>query len=142
MKKSITVRGLDDLPKAAETILKDIGDHRVIALFGKMGAGKTTLIKEFCKALNVEDVVNSPTFALVNEYGTKNGEPVYHFDFYRIESIEEVYDIGYEEYVYSGHYCFIEWPEMIESLLPESYVSLSIEEQSDGSRLISYGLTE
>jgi tRNA threonylcarbamoyladenosine biosynthesis protein TsaE len=138
MEKTIVVKSLEELPQAAETVLKDTEGHPVIALFGKMGAGKTTLIKEFCKVLNVEDVVNSPTFALVNEYATFGGEPVFHFDFYRIESVEEVYDIGYEEYIYSGNYCFIEWPEMIEGLLPESYVYLSIEEMADGSRKITY----
>ena len=142
MNKSITVKGLDDLPEAAKTILNETGKQRIIAIYGKMGAGKTTLIKEFCKVLNVEDVVNSPTFALVNEYVTSEDEPVYHFDFYRIESIEEVFDIGYEEYIYSGHYCFIEWPEMIESLLPESYVYLSIEEKENGNREITYKIID
>jgi len=138
MEKTIKVESLISLPQVAEKILKDIGEHKVVALHGKMGAGKTTLIKEFCKALGVTDVVSSPTFALVNEYMSGSGEPVFHFDFYRIETIEEVYDIGYEEYIYSGKYCFIEWPEMIEGLLPDSYVYLSIKETENGEREIFY----
>jgi tRNA threonylcarbamoyladenosine biosynthesis protein TsaE len=110
----------------------------VVAFFGKMGVGKTTLIKALCNQLGVEDVVSSPTFALVNEYLTEKEESVFHFDFYRIESIEEVFDIGYEEYIYSGNFCFIEWPEMMVELLPESYVYLTIEENDDGTRVISY----
>jgi tRNA threonylcarbamoyladenosine biosynthesis protein TsaE len=142
MEKTLTVAGLNELDKAASTILNDIGEHRVVALFGKMGAGKTTLIKAFCNHLGVDDVVSSPTFALVNEYLAQSGEPLFHFDFYRIESIEEVYDIGYEEYIYSGHFCFIEWPEMIMELLPESYVYLLIEETENGTRQISYRIPQ
>jgi len=142
MEKTISVNSLNDLPKAAGIILNDIQNHKVVALFGKMGVGKTTLIKELCHQLGVSDLVSSPTFALVNEYLSGDDEPVFHFDFYRIESIEEVYDIGYEEYIYSDHYCFIEWPEMILELLPESYVYLSIEENEDGTRLITYRVPE
>jgi len=138
MEKKIIVNNLNELPDVAATILKDIGDHRIVALFGKMGAGKTTLIKELCKILGVAEVVSSPTFALVNEYLSGKEEPVFHFDFYRIKSIEEVYDIGYEEYIYSGRFCFIEWPEMIMELLPESYVYLKIDESGDGTRQITY----
>jgi len=138
MEKSIRVKNLNELPDVAATILKDIGSHRIVALFGKMGAGKTTLIKEFCKILGVTEVVSSPTFALVNEYLSGKEEQVFHFDFYRINSIEEVYDIGYEEYIYSGRFCFIEWPEMIMELLLESYVYLKIDETVDGTREITY----
>jgi len=138
MKKQFTVHNLNELPIAAATILKDIGSHKVVAFFGKMGVGKTTLIKALCNQLGVEDVVSSPTFALVNEYLTDKEESVFHFDFYRIESIEEVFDIGYEEYIYSGNFCFIEWPEMMVELLPESYVYLSIEENDNGTRVITY----
>jgi len=126
------------LPEIAEQILNNIGNQRILALSGKMGAGKTTLIKAFCQVLGVTDAVNSPTFALVNEYATIHKEPVYHFDFYRIQTIEEVFDIGYEEYFYSGYFCFIEWPEMIMELLPESYVYLSIEITEGNKRLITY----
>ena len=138
MEKKLTVTNLAELPAVAAGILHDIKEHKVVALFGEMGAGKTTLIKAFCDVLDVEDVVSSPTFALVNEYLSGKGDPVFHFDFYRIESIEEVYDIGYEEYIYSGYFCFIEWPEMILELLPESYVYLLIEETEDGTRQITY----
>ncbi len=142
MEKQLIVKNLNELPEAATTILKDIGSHKVVAFFGKMGAGKTTLIKAMCQQMGVEDVVSSPTFALVNEYLSGTGEPVFHFDFYRIESIEEVFDIGYEEYIYSGHYCFIEWPEMIVELLPETFVYLSIEENNHGARVIKYKVPE
>lgn len=142
MEKSIIVKSLKELPDVAATILKDIGSNRIVALFGKVGAGKTTLIKEFCKLLGVTEVVSSPTFALVNEYLSGDGQPVFHFDFYRIKSIEEVYDIGYEEYIYSGSYCFIEWPEMILELLPETYVYLKIDETGDRTRRITYRLPE
>jgi tRNA threonylcarbamoyladenosine biosynthesis protein TsaE len=142
MEKKITIKKLENINDVAAKILSNIGEHKIIALHGKMGVGKTTLIKAFCKVLNVKDIVNSPTFAIVNEYETGNGEPVFHFDFYRIEDLEEVYDIGYEEYIYSGYYCFIEWPEMIESLLPESYVYLSIEETKNGNREIKYSLND
>ncbi len=142
MKKTLEIKSLSELPKAAATLLNDLQGHKVVAFFGKMGAGKTTLIKALCNELGVEDVVSSPTFALINEYLSGTGEPVFHFDFYRINSIEEVFDIGYEEYIYSGHFCFIEWPEMIMELLPESYVYLSIKENEDGIRQLNYEIPE
>ena len=104
----LTIPSLSDLPKAAQTLLNNTADETVYCFFGSMGAGKTTFIKSLCAALGVQDEVSSPTFSLVNEYVTASGEKVYHFDFYRIENEEEVYDIGYEEYLYSGHRCFIE----------------------------------
>lgn len=104
-----------------------------------MGAGKTTFIKALCEVLGVDDVVNSPTFSIVNEYrSATTGELVYHFDFYRIAKLEEVYDMGYEDYFYSGAVCFIEWPELVEDLLPGNAVTVRIGEQEDGSRLISF----
>ncbi len=142
MEKVINIKNLSELPGAAAAILNDIKGHKVVAFFGKMGAGKTTLIKALCNQLGVDDVVSSPTFALVNEYLSAENEPVFHFDFYRIKSIEEVFDIGYEEYIYSGHYCFIEWPEMIMELLPPSYVYLSIEENENGNRQIHYRIAD
>ena len=114
----------------------------VIAFYGKMGAGKTTFIKALCEELGVEDVITSPTFAIVNEYSLPLGGrlegALYHFDFYRIKKIEEVYDMGYEDYFYSGNLCLIEWPELIEELLPEDALRVTIEEQPDGSRTITW----
>ena len=129
---------LDDLLPIADKILKASNGLYVFAFFGSMGAGKTTFIKTFCKALNVIDEVNSPTFSIVNEYFTKNNKSVFHFDFYRIKKIEEVYDIGYEEYIYSDNYCFMEWPALIMELLPPSYVYISIAESDNGKRLIKW----
>lgn len=140
MMKKISVKHLSELNSAAHTIISDMGKNRIFALYGTMGAGKTTLIKEFCNVLGVNEVVSSPTFALVNEYSSESGNPVYHFDFYRIKKLDEVFDIGYEEYFYSGDFCFIEWPELVTELLPESYVYILIEEKSDGSREISYSV--
>ena len=114
----------------------------VIAFYGKMGAGKTTFIKALCEELGVEDVITSPTFAIVNEYSLPLGGrlegALYHFDFYRIKKIEEVYDMGYEDYFYSGSLCLIEWPELIEDLLPEDAVRVTIDAQADGSRTITW----
>lgn len=129
---------LDDLLPIAQRILADKKKDRIFALEAKMGAGKTTLIKSLCQALGVEENVSSPTFSLVNEYTDRDANPVFHFDFYRIKKLEEVYDIGYEEYFYSGNYCFIEWPEMVTELLPESYVYLSIEVNAKDERVISW----
>lgn len=116
-----------------------MADDRIFVLKGKMGAGKTTLIKAFCDVLEVNDVVTSPTFALVNEYQTDTNNQVYHFDFYRIKKLEEVFDIGYEEYFYSGEYCFIEWPEMIWELLPESFVYVNVEVGKNEERIVQFG---
>ena len=110
----------------------------VIAFYGKMGAGKTTFIKALCEELGVEDVITSPTFAIVNEYSLPSQEALYHFDFYRIKKLEEVYDMGYEDYFYSSNLCLIEWPELIEELLPENALRVTIEEQPDGSRTIAW----
>lgn len=129
------------LPEVAAEMLSQFPDERFFAFFGKMGVGKTTLIKEICHQLGVEQNVCSPTFAIVNEYLSGAGEPVYHFDFYRLKNIDEAYDIGYEEYFYSGYYCFTEWTEKIESILPDHYVRVEIEE-SDGVRRLTATVTE
>lgn len=135
---TIVVNGLQKLPKAATQLLPEIAKASVVALYGKMGAGKTTLVKELCRQLRVVDVANSPTFSLVNEYHTEDGDSIFHFDFYRINKLEEVYDFGYEEYFYSGKLCLIEWPELIEQLLPENTLRLQIEENpTNGVRTIS-----
>lgn len=128
---------LEQLPQVASDLLGEYAEERFFAFFGKMGVGKTTLIKEMCAQLGVTDTVCSPTFAIVNEYTTGDGEPVYHFDFYRLKSEEEAYDIGYEEYFYSGDYCFTEWTEKIEHLLPLHYVRVEIEEQNGKRTLIA-----
>lgn len=119
-----------DLPPVARQILESFSDQTVFVFYGKMGAGKTTLIKALCEALGVMDATSSPTYSVVNQYLTESGVTVYHFDFYRLEDEEEVYDIGYEEYIYSGDTCFIEWPERIENLLPPNYVSITISEHN------------
>ena len=111
---------------AAKELLASFPASRVFALYGHMGAGKTTFIKTICYELGITDIVQSPTFSIINEYKTGDGDSVYHFDFYRIKKLEEVYDIGYEDYIYSGNYCFLEWPELIESLLPEDTIRVRI----------------
>jgi tRNA threonylcarbamoyladenosine biosynthesis protein TsaE len=113
-----------------------MGDNKIFAFYGKMGVGKTTFIKAVCEEMGVTDVVNSPTFAIVNEYLDGQGNTIYHFDFYRIKSEREVYDIGFDEYIDSGSLCFIEWPELIEDFLPEETISVYIEEAPDGTRTI------
>ena len=133
-----------ELAEVARKLLDAFAEERFFAFFGKMGVGKTTLIKELCAALGVEDNVCSPTFAIVNEYSRPLNtarEPVYHFDFYRMKSVAEAYDIGYEEYFYSGCYCFTEWTEKVEELLPERYVRVEIEEQN-GVRILKANIIE
>jgi len=152
------IQNIEELPEAARQFVEAMGDNRVFAFYGKMGAGKTTFIKAICEALGVEDTVTSPTFAIVNEYKaqtpsnspsrgrTKESLPIegevwrgsiYHFDFYRIKNLREAYDIGCEEYFYSGCPCFIEWPELIEELLPEDTVKVSIDVEEDSSRTVT-----
>lgn len=134
----ITINGLDTIRSAARQFIENIGSSRVFAFYGKMGAGKTTFVKALCEELGCDDVITSPTFAIVNEYTDGEQQPVYHFDFYRIKKLEEVYDMGYEEYFYSGALCLIEWPELIEDVLPDDTVRVTIEEQADGSRLLTF----
>lgn len=134
----IKIENLNSLQSAAEEFIKQIGERRIFAFYGKMGAGKTTFISAVCEALGVRDVINSPTFAIVNEYLSGSGELIYHFDFYRIKNIGEALDIGYYDYIDSGCLCFMEWPELIESILPDDTVKVCIEEESDGSRLIKF----
>ena len=135
----IKINALTDINAAAEEFVKAIDQNTVFAFYGKMGAGKTTFIKAVCEALGVTDVVNSPTFSIVNEYRSDTtGELIYHFDFYRIKKLEEVYDMGYEDYFYGGGVCFIEWPELIEDLLPEDTIRVEIKENTDGTRTVSF----
>ena len=121
----IKIQSIDTIREAAREFIEKMGDHKVFAFYGKMGAGKTTFVKAICEELGVNDVITSPTFAIVNEYEAHDAS-IYHFDFDRIKKIEEVYDMGYEDYFYSGGLCFIEWPELIEDLLPEDAVKVTI----------------
>ena len=134
----ITIKSLDQIGLAAKQFVDNMGGAHVFAFYGKMGAGKTTFIKAVCEALGVEDVITSPTFAIVNEYTAKDATPIYHFDFYRIKKLEEAYDMGYEDYFYGNGICFLEWPEIVEDLLPEDAIKVDISEQTDGSRLIKW----
>ena len=138
----LEINGTDGVPEAAEKLLDHFPQERVFAFYGKMGVGKTTFIKVLCDTLEVMDVVTSPTFALLNEYLTEEGDSVFHFDFYRIKKGSEAADIGFEEYIYSGDYCLIEWPEKIESLLPERHVRVVLTERDDGIRKLEAELTE
>lgn len=133
----ITIKSLDTIHEAAKVFVKEMGEGKVFAFYGKMGAGKTTFIKALCEVLGVEDVITSPTFDIINEYTDGKGDPIYHFDFYRIKKLEEVYDMGYEDYFYSGNLCLLEWPELIEDILPENVIKVTIEEQPDGTRKLS-----
>ena len=133
---NIEIPSLKSLPQAAQQFIDAMKGRKVFAFYGKMGAGKTTFIKELCKALGTEDEVNSPTFAIVNEYATPQG-PIFHFDFYRIKKEEEVCDLGYEDYVYSGNICLMEWPELIEDMLPDDTVRVTIVEHEDGTRTLT-----
>lgn len=139
--ETISIDSQDELPDVAGRIAELLADYPVVAFYGHMGAGKTTLIKEIASQLGVGDTVTSPTFALVNQYMTAAGEPVYHFDFYRIDRIEEAFDLGYEEYFYSGSICLIEWPEKIEELLPAGVlrVHISTDPDNEDSRTIIIG---
>ena len=132
----IELKSLSDIDAAASSIVQALDGYRKIAFSGEMGAGKTTIIQSVCKVLGVDSIVNSPTFALINEYFTKSGESIYHFDLYRIEDIVELYDIGYEDYFYSDSWCFIEWPEKAMELLPEDTLLLRIDVLENGTRII------
>lgn len=134
----IRVNNISGLDEAASVFVSNLGSHRVFAFDGSMGAGKTTFIAAICRALGVSDDVGSPTFSLVNEYRAGDGSAIYHFDFYRIDTPAEALEMGAEDYFYSGDLCLIEWPDRIGSVLPEDAVTVRIEEQGDGSRLISW----
>lgn len=126
---------LSQLEHVAQQIISAANQHKIWAFYGQMGAGKTTLIKQICKQLGVNDDISSPTYSLVNEYKTNDENTIFHFDFYRIKNLEEVYDIGYEDYFYSGNICLIEWPEKIEALLNgEDFLRVDIEKHEEGFR--------
>ena len=132
--KKIEIESLSDLPKVAEAVLGELRGRSVVLFRGPMGAGKTTLISRIAAALGAEDTVTSPTFALVNQYEGEGGRRIYHFDFYRINNVEEALDLGYEEYFYSGELCLVEWPEKIEPLLPEDAMTVTITVGEDERR--------
>ena len=139
----IKINDLEHIRESARMFVEAMGNQHVFAFYGSMGAGKTTFIKAICEELGVEDVVTSPTFAIVNEYTPHSSlltprSSIYHFDFYRIKKLEEVYDMGYEDYFYGDSLCFIEWPEMMEELLPEGTVKVQIKENPDGTRSVSW----
>ena len=133
-----TTATLSQLPEVAKKILSAYPNHRIFSFNGEMGAGKTTLIKALCKCLGIQNIPSSPTFAIVNEYWTPKNEPVYHFDFYRIERPEEAIAIGIFEYLESGNYCFMEWSENIESILDEESIKITIERIDDQTRKFIY----
>ena len=136
---TLTITSLAQIHNVAKQFIDNIGTGKVFAFYGKMGSGKTTFIKAICEELGVTDVITSPTFAIVNEYQSEQTpKPIFHFDFYRIKKLEEVYDMGYEDYFYSGSLCFLEWPELIEEILPADVVKVKIEEQADGSRTVTF----
>ena len=135
--ESLTLKSLSDLNIVADKFLRLLRNKKVFAFFGSMGVGKTTFIKALCNELGVVEIVTSPTFALINEYQTSKGDTIYHFDFYRINKIEEVFDFGYEEYFFSGNYCFIEWPDKVAEILPENVVYIQMLENDDGTRTIN-----
>lgn len=134
----ISFAGLHEIKAAAQLFLEHNAGHKQFAFYGEMGAGKTTFIKELCELLHSTDVVTSPTFSLINEYHTLSDDLIFHFDFYRINDIEEVYNIGYEDYFYSKHFCFVEWPELVEELLPDTMLKVKILVQEDGSRVLTF----
>lgn len=134
---TIKIDNLDEIYQAAKEFIANMDNRTVFAFYGKMGVGKTTFIKAICEGLGVTDVINSPTFAIINEYRSEStAELIYHFDFYRINKLSEAEDIGTEDYFYSGALCFIEWPEKIEEMLPGDVVNVNIEENADGSRTV------
>ena len=132
----LTINSIEEIHATAKKFLEEIGDKKIFAFNGKMGAGKTTFIKAICEVMGVKETINSPTFSIVNEYEAADGRIIYHFDCYRINKIQEAIDLGAEEYLYSGNLCFIEWSENIAPILPDSLVNVDIEEVENGKREI------
>ncbi len=135
---SLECKKIENLPVSAKDFLRKTKGNKKFAFYGKMGAGKTTFIKAICNELGAKETVNSPSFTLINEYQAKSGELIFHFDLYRIKEIEELYDIGYEDYFYSNSYLFIEWPELAEDLLPGDICRVYLQEKENGNRIISF----
>ena len=141
--KSIRITSLENIHEAAKEFVEEMGDYTVFAFYGNMGAGKTTFINALCEALGVEDIINSPSFSIINEYRSEStAELIYHFDCYRLENEDEAYDIGVEDYFDSGAVCLIEWPERIENLLPADTVAVHVTVEDDDTRVISVTLPE
>ena len=138
MERIIIIESIDGIADAAKRFLEEIAGNNIVALYGAMGAGKTTLTKAICKELGIDDSVTSPTFTIINEYRTPEDEPVYHFDFYRIEKLSEAFDIGFEEFIESGSLCLIEWPENVEQILPKNTLKVKIEVTEDGCRRLIF----
>ena len=139
MRHELIIESLEQIDAVAAVFLREIGDRRIVAFYAPMGAGKTTFCSAVCRVLGVEeDAVSSPTFAIVNEYRARGGEPVFHFDFYRINQVAEALDIGFYDYIDSGCLCLIEWPENIEDILPEETLRVSVSVAPDGSRILSW----
>ena len=136
MATEITIKDKKHLSDAADKFLRHFGEKRIFAFYGSMGAGKTTIIKAICKALGAIDIVSSPTFTLVNEYKTLTGETIYHIDFYRIKKQEEVFDFGIEEYLSGDAWCFMEWPEMIEDILPQETITIRLSVGQNEERIL------
>jgi tRNA threonylcarbamoyladenosine biosynthesis protein TsaE len=136
LEKSLICNSLDELTEVAKSVITFAGTNKLWLFYGEMGSGKTTLIKEICDLLKVEENVSSPTYSIVNEYQNDEGEIFYHFDFYRIKNEGEAFDIGYEDYFFSGNYCFVEWPEKIPNLIPEGSFKIAISILENNSRLI------
>ena len=132
----LLLNNLSEIDILANRFVENMNHRKVFAFYGEMGAGKTTFIKAICGALGVTETITSPTFAIVNEYEKEEGEPIFHFDFYRIKDIDEAYDFGYEDYFYSGNICFIEWPQLVEPLLPENVVKVQIVIEDNEQRTI------
>lgn len=135
----LIINNISEINSAAKEFISQMETNTVFAFYGAMGAGKTTFIRAVCEELGVRETVTSPTFAIINEYRGREGESIYHFDFYRINKLEEAFDFGYEDYFYSGNLCFIEWPELVEPLLPENTVKVYIAENDKGARIIKTG---
>ncbi|WP_244525758.1 tRNA (adenosine(37)-N6)-threonylcarbamoyltransferase complex ATPase subunit type 1 TsaE [Sunxiuqinia elliptica] len=134
---SIEINSVDEIREAARNFLAQFKQERIFAFYGKMGAGKTTFIKALCRELGSTDPITSPTFALVNEYTTGEDERIFHFDFYRIKNNEEALDLGFDDYLYTGNYCFMEWPENVEDLLPANIVEVKLEVKDSSARTIT-----
>jgi tRNA threonylcarbamoyladenosine biosynthesis protein TsaE len=134
--KTYTAHSINDLPEIAEKIIPLLHQYPVVAFYGSMGVGKTTFIKVLCQKLTVDDTVNSPSFVIINQYLTRGGQSIFHFDFYRLRNEEELFDLGFEDYFYSGDVCLMEWPEKIENYLPDERLNIFLQEMADGSREI------